>query len=143
MSPANTTTSMAANYKQQLAALVTSGGFHKDQAEKYGTFSFFFVEKEFFFLHNEHSFSFFTCHRCRFRAILEGILKLDEEGLIDGLKVLIESSRCNQSARGLTESQPFVACLFSAKNFSRRSSPHHTLIVQSFGVGDLLSHFVS
>lgn len=51
---------MASNYKQQLASLVSSGGFHKDQAEK-------------------------------FRAILETILQLDNEGLVEGLKVVIES----------------------------------------------------
>jgi len=51
---------MAGNFKQQLAALVNSGGFHKDQAEK-------------------------------FRAILDGILLLTDDGLVEGLKMLIES----------------------------------------------------
>lgn len=37
----------------------------------------------------------FSC--LRFRSILEGILKLNEEGLIEGLKVLIESSNSRLS----------------------------------------------
>lgn len=52
---------MSFNYKQQLATLVTSGGFHKDQAEKF---------------------------RVILEGILK---IEDSEALVEGLKVLIES----------------------------------------------------